>query len=220
MQETLPLAPHDLLKIIVKKLSIYKGCFALAGGVAASLYRAKPRLTNDVDIALDLEGDTKRVAVSLLEALDLKVSLGWISDSRGMLPKSVALVIGQQGCNDLESTIDLLLPTFPWLPKAVKRAQENYIDYGFDEIPTLTPEDIIIAKTFALMLEPNRFQDMDDIQSILKQNNNLDLVYLACSYEKHQLYLPEILEIQFPGAIKRVSKNNKRLKRKKEGFSS
>jgi hypothetical protein len=182
----------------------------VAGGIAASIYRDRPRLTNDIGIAIDLGQASEDKAIQILNKLGFNAAAGWISDSNQLLKRSVALVIGRKNLNELESTIDFLLPVFPWLPQAVQRANENRIDYGFAKFPTLTPEDIIIAKAFALKLDENRFQDMDDIQSILKQHNSLDLIYLARAFEELRLSLPKTLEAIAPSALKRASKNSKK----------
>ena len=104
------------------------------------------------------------------------------------------------------STIDLLLPTFPWVEQSILRAQDNLIDYGFAKFPTVTPEDIIIAKVFALSIEENRFTDMDDIQSILATNNQLDLLYLVQELERLNLSFPKALESQLPKVLRQISK--------------
>ena len=209
MEEIQLTKPLELLQLIVAKLEPYNTCFAIAGGLAASFYRNRPRLTNDVDIAFNTGTTSKDTAVSIIESIGLEASYGWIYDSKNHLENMIALVIGRQNKNDFECTIDILLPSFPWLPDAVERAQYNIIDFGFNKLPTITPEDIIIAKAFALTLEPNRFQDMDDIQAIFQNNNSLDQIYLAQNFEKYSISLPKQIETNIPSALRRISKANR-----------
>ena len=64
---------------------------------------------------------------------------------------------------------DFLLPTQFWVDEAVKHAQTNMVSYGFDKLPTITPESLIFAKLISLNNNPERYQDMDDISHILKE---------------------------------------------------
>jgi len=182
--------PLELLKLAAEPLKLSGAKFAVAGGLAASFYRAKARLTNDVDVCLlaDPASASREIAEKLLTDLGLKVFSGWVASSNSPLP-AIPMLIGKE--NDSESTLslDILLPAFPWLEKAVLRAQENIIDFGFAELPMLTPEDLLIAKQFALSIESNRFQDLDDIQSIMSHNNQLDHEYLTAELSRLKLPL-------------------------------
>jgi hypothetical protein len=183
--------PLGLLQRAIDPLQESGAHFAVAGGVAASFYRNRPRLTNDVDICLlaTPETDSQNVAVRIIESLGLKPFHGWIASS-GKLTDAAPLMIGKLNENDQSTSLDFLLPSLPWLKQGVIRAQENLIDFGFAKIPVLTPEDLLIAKLFALSIEPNRFQDRDDIQSILGQQNELDTAYLETELARHGLALP------------------------------
>lgn len=200
------IAPLKLLEEIVFYLAKHEANFALAGGLAASLYRTKPRLTNDVDIALVLgsEKTSKEFARKIFKEAGYKVSLGWITSNDKRNVKPISLVIGQPSKNDLESSVDFILPNLPWVERAVKRAADNIIDFGFAKIPTLTPEDLIIAKAFALELDPSRFQDLDDIKSIFQAKNELDYAYLLAEFERHELRLAKALREHVPKALSRL----------------
>lgn len=203
--------PLQLLSKIVPRLRERRVPYAVAGGLAASFYRARPRLTNDVDIAIDA-GDQERsksVATEVLEELELKVSLEWIAGGADVLGSPIALVVRQLDAADYEATIDMLLPSLPWLQPAVRRAQANQIDFGFAMLPTITPEDLIVAKAFALSLEPNRYSDLDDIQSICRSSENLDLLLLVEEFERLKLSLPRALDEVLPSALRRIVKANR-----------
>ena len=202
------MTPLKLLRVVCEHLDSADGNFAIAGGLAASYYRKQPRLTNDVDIALFVENQerSKEVAVTILERLAYFPAMGCIEGLEEISGTTLALVIGRSEKEELESTIDFLLPSLPWVEKAVRRGQANRIDFGFATLPSMTPEDVIIAKTFALALEPTRFKDMDDIQSIFQADNQLDLVYLVNEFERLGIALPDPLLEFAPKAMTRVSK--------------
>lgn len=206
------ITPLKLLSLLVPHLERFKGQYAVAGGLAASLYRERPRLTNDIDIALDTGGSdkSKSAAMSLLKELQLKPSLGWIAGGSAALGSPIALVIGHAEGDEYGASIDFLLPAFPWLAPALSRAQENMIDFGFAVLPTLTPEDLIIAKAFALSLEPNRFQDLDDLQSIFSNEQDLDRLFLVRELERLKLSLPTQLASILPLSLKRLARTAKR----------
>lgn len=189
------MTPLSLLKSLTKKFSQENEQWALAGGLAASVYRDRPRLTNDIDIAFlpyDRERAVER-AEALLAGLGLKTSLGWISAPNNELSKPVALVIGQASDDASQPSVDLLLPVFPWLEPSVLRAQANLLDFGFGPIPTLTPEDVIIAKCFALQLSPERLLDEDDIRSILAAKLELQTDYLQTTLKQLGIQTPRCL---------------------------
>jgi hypothetical protein len=205
------MTPLKLLKLISEKLAQYTGHYAVAGGLAASFYRSKPRMTNDVDIALfvDNTAQSKATAIEIIEAIGYDAAFGWISSSENNSQDPVALVIGRENKEEFESTIDFLLPALPWVENAVIRAQDNLIDFGFRKIPTLTPEDIITAKAFAVSIKNTRFQDLDDIQSIFAAENDLDIPYLVSEFKRLKLSLPKELASQAPEAIRRLLKHHR-----------
>jgi hypothetical protein len=204
-----------LLKDVSEELQRETIPFAICGGLAASFYRARPRLTNDVDFAISgsksME-ELKAAACSLLERLNLKTSFGWIADSSATLDSPIGLVIGQTSPDTFDGSVDLLLPVLPWIDQAVKRGQANLIDYGFSRLPTVTPEDLIIAKAFALSINPDRYTDLDDIQSICGSKTKLDLLYLATEFERFNLTLPLSLDSVIPSALRRAVKNARKKK--------
>lgn len=198
----------ELLKDTTEALQREAITFAVCGGLAASFYRERPRLTNDVNLAISGQSieQLKIAAYSLLEGLKLKASFGWIAGSETTLNSPIDLVIGQLGAETFDGTVDLLLPILPWIDQAVTRGQMNLIDYGFARLPTVTPEDLILAKAFALTINPDRYTDLDDIQSICRSKTELDLLYLATEFERFKLTLPSSLDAALPNALRRAVK--------------
>jgi len=199
------MTPIKLLQLVSKELINYPDSYAVAGGFAASLYRKQPRMTNDIDIAFCV-GNRKnslKIAKQIIASLGFKSAMGWIH-SEDKLSDPIALVIGRPSQDEFSSTIDLLLPTLPWVESSIKRAQDNIIDFGFAKLPTITPEDLILAKAFALSIEKNRFVDMDDIQSIFAADNELDLLYLREELRALGLNFPKALKNQVPKLLRRI----------------
>ena len=197
-----------LLKKLVKELRPYAGFYALCGGLAASLYRVTPRVTNDIDIALALKSleQSKRAAKSVLKAIGLTPTLGWIAGTGNRIATATPMIIGRRSSSELSSTVDFLLPAFPWVKEAVRRAQFNLVDFGAVKLPVITPEDLILAKIFALNIEPSRFSDLDDLQSIFKGKLELDLAYITGELSRLKLRLPRELESVAPAALKKLRK--------------
>ncbi len=201
------MTPIKLLQLIEKELRKYQQQYAIAGGLAASYYRKQPRLTNDLDIAINTGSieNSKKSAIKIIENIGYNSAFGWIASAEKKLKNPVALVIGSKSKDSFDATIDFLLPVFPWVEKAIVRAQNNLIDYGFSTIPTMTIEDIIIAKTFALNIEAKRFQDLDDLQSIFLAKNELDLSYLVAEFERLKIAVPTSIRANSPKSLSRIA---------------
>ncbi len=194
-------APLKLLERAVKVLKKHRSEFAVAGGLAASVYRIQPRVTNDVDIVLlaDPDSKTEEVARCVIKELDLKP----VKASEAQLKKRPSInkrnsptfiIVGRREGEEVHSGLDIMLPTMPWVTNAVKRAQLNHIDFGFETLPAITPEDLIIAKAWALRDNPSRFKDLDDLKEIFTGPLELEAAYLFAEFEKHDLTLPRVLK--------------------------
>src|SRR5262249_49160033 len=116
--------------------------------------------------------------------------LGFVSDQGGRLITQPALIVGREDHEGTYIGIDFLLPVLPWVEAAIHNAQSNRLDYGFALMPTVTPEDLIIAKLFAIQGDPNRPYDQDDVKSILRNQKNLNIEYIRASAEKYKLRFP------------------------------
>lgn len=86
----------------------------------------------------------------------------------------------------------------------MQRAQSHSVDFGFAKIPTMTREDVIIAKAFALAIEPNRFQDLDDLKSMFSTNRKMDLAYLKGELQRHTLQIPRSIADIAPKSLPRA----------------
>ncbi len=146
-----------LFKSAVEELNSNGISFAVAGGFAADLYRHEPRLTMDIDLAVQVTGQAAKTATGIVEAIGLQAGVIRSADLAGgpmfaIKNKSTrpCIIVGRNPDQSKLEGVDLLLPEMPWVEQAVDRAQDNLIDFGFGAVPTLTLEDVIISKLYAL----------------------------------------------------------------------
>ena len=197
------LTPLKLLKAAVEKFEKGGARYCLVGGHAASLYRAQERLTKDVDFAICADPPTESQAHAelVVSALGLTPMVGFIPPGAAE-PKrrSVCMVTSVPVLGESKGLIDILLPDLPWVSKAVERAQHNRLNLGFAAVPVITPEDLVIAKCYALRNSPDRFQDLDDLKEIFISVKDLDRDYLEPSLQAHDLVIPEQVKGFLPWA--------------------
>lgn len=188
------------LQRVTRILKEYSGQWALCGGVAASIYRNTPRFTNDIDFALidSKEISAKEIAETVINNLGYKLYQGFIPNANKE-KKIVNGLICARSENENEHFIgfDFLLPKYSWVNTAVNLAQRNKINFGFDNLPTITPESLIIAKLVALTNNRERYQDMDDIKEIIN-NLKIDFDYIKKELKDMNVELEE-------GLIKLIS---------------
>lgn len=206
----------DLLKAVVKTLKSARAEFALAGGLAASVYRKEPRTTQDVDILLLLANSKKTLSLAekTIKKFDMSVGIVRKADLEGgplfaIKRKSTTpyLVVGRHKSEPtLNPGLDFILPDMPWFKKALERAQMNEIDFGFGKIPCLTVEDVIIAKCAAWQNSKDRFRDLDDLQSIFAADHPLDLTYLSDRMFELHIPIPSEVTKHAPKALAILSK--------------
>jgi hypothetical protein len=203
-----------ITQLAVTELSKIDCKFALCGGLAADLYRKESRVTRDIDFLFFASGKEISDGTRLLEKIGLNVNqvkLHHLTKAPAMNKKSQVtyILVGRNKKFD-DLGVDLLLPEFPWFYNALDRAQFNLIDFGFAKIPTITPEDVILAKLFS-----KRLKDLDDIISIFSVNNNIDMSYLESEMIRLKLsFSPEFLKqlpFKFIKIFKRVSRINKKI---------
>ena len=180
------------LKKVVAELEKESINWAIAGGVAACIYRAEPRFTGDIDIVLsDIpEANSKKIAHAVLERLGYKPIVGFIVRKNKSKLDQPSLIAAREDRQESFVGIDLILPVLPWVEPAIERAQLNKIDFGFGVFPTITPEDLIIAKLFAISDDPSRPYDRDDIISICRNNSKLDAAYIKSQIVIYRLDVP------------------------------
>ena len=120
-----------------------------------------------------------------------------------VLLRKISLVSSTPVKGSLTGIIDILLPCQPWVNDAVERAKFNMIDLGFDKVPVITPEDLIVAKCYALAGSPDRFQDLDDLKEIFAAVGDLDFAYLTGKLEEYELHIPLVLRSHIPDVLRR-----------------
>jgi len=181
------------LRRVFEALQPFEGYWCLCGGVAASVYGAEGRFTNDIDVALmDTPSQTaNEVASQVLQQLGYQAMLGFVRDPNHSSSQQVlGLLVGRVSGNDAFVGVDFLLPVFPWVEDAVTRAQLARFDFGFAKIPTIQPEDLLIAKLHALRDAPERGVDLLDIRSMMRASHSLDFEYLNRKLLQYNLTLP------------------------------
>lgn len=189
--------PLEILKRAVKSLEACGAHYCLVGGHAASLYRTQERLTRDVDFALvaDDPKNSGKIAEKVIKSLGLRPVVGFIPPSEfENARKRVCMITASPAKGELTGVIDILLPELPWVAVAVERAQHNKINLGFAKVPVITPEDLIIAKCYALRNSPDRFQDLDDLKSIFQSRIELDRIYLRRQLSEMNLSIPDAVK--------------------------
>lgn len=201
----------EIFKAASEALASIDCAFAVGGGLAADLYRRETRTTKDADFLFLADGMEVDKGRELLEKLNLtvgEVKLHHLTRAPSMNKKSkeVYILVGR-GKEDGVPGVDLLLPPFPWFANAMRRAQSNLMDFGFGPVPTLTAEDIVLAKLFA-----NRYKDLDDVQSIFEAKTPLDIGYLAAEMDRLRFCFPPDLVQVAPKELKRFGK--RKLQRK------
>ncbi len=160
------------LKRVIKFLDNYPGQWAVCGGVAASIYRERPRFTDDIDFAL-VDNDSlsaRDLALKVISDLGYRDYHGFIPDPLQKGRQINALICARSIDDKKFEGFDFLLPIQSWIDHAVSLAQNNMIDFGFAKLPTVTPEYLILAKMIALNSNAERHQDIDDIKEIIKSN--------------------------------------------------
>ncbi len=175
--------------------------FAVAGGLAADLYRHEPRLTMDVDLVMITEMHALKTAILIIESLGLGYGVARQADLAGGPLFAIkrgntkpCMVIGRREGDSSGEGVDLLLSSIPWVADAAKRAQGNMVDFGFGPVPALTIEDVILSKLYALNAARLRAKDLDDIQSIHEAGNDIDIAYISGQMRRFNITVPKTAE--------------------------
>jgi hypothetical protein len=166
-----------------------------------------------VDLLLLVEPieKTEEVATRFLQKLGFEVGRARAADlmrapMMGKKTTPVVLLVGREKNAKREGGVDILLPRMAWVREAVDRAQNHRVDYGFGKLPTITIEDFIVSKLFALRDNPTRFKDLDDLQSVFGSNPSLDLVYLTGAFGRYRLTLPRELKRVAPKGVRTAAR--------------
>jgi hypothetical protein len=205
---------ETLFKSAVIELSKLDLTFAVAGGLAAALYRDQPRFTMDVDISIFAKSHALQHAQQLMKTLGLEAGIAREADLAGgplfAIRKGstkACMVVGRKTDDPSGIGVDILLPALPWVEDAVARAQDNAMDFGFGPVPTLTLEDVILAKLFALKSARLRAKDLDDLQSILGAGHDINMAYLSAQMRQFDITVPKPAEAFLPDIILKISRD-------------
>ncbi len=209
---------ESLFKAATHELDTRHVPYAVAGGLAASLYRKESRLTMDVDLVILTGSESVKTAVAVLEAIGLATGIARKADLAGgplfairRQNTTPCMVVGRAADKSHASGVDILLPSLPWARDAVPRAQDNKVDFGFGPVPVLTLEDIILAKLYALTAGMPRPKDIDDLQSIFEAGcNAMDTPYLAGQMKRLELTIPPTAEPFLPAVLIALSRDVRR----------
>ena len=202
------------LKQVTRHLTANNFRYALAGGLVASIYRTEERLTKDLDFLILANTNTLTQAAQIIQKFGLEPNIIHKADLEGgplfaIKRKNTTpyMIAGREHGNPQAIGLDFILPEMPWFDSALNRAEVNLIDYGFGALPCLTVEDIIIAKFFSFQNNPQRFNDLDDLQSIFNAKHALDLPYLCGQMQKLKIVVPDLIKNIAPHALVLNAKN-------------
>ena len=210
---------EEQLRRAVERLEASDIRYALAGGLAASIY-GEERITKDIDFAIGGERDPIEVGKRVLSELNLSVTIARQADLDGgplfaiKRRKTRAMMLLGRDPAKRAPGVDLLLPSNPWVNQALERARHNALDFGYRKIPTVTIEDLIVSKLLASH-RPNREQDILDLRSMFRADNEIDSVYLAARMREFGAIVPKSLEQDAPVNIVELSRRIARGERRR-----
>jgi hypothetical protein len=181
--------------------------------MAASIYRTEERTTKDLDFLLFAEPRTEQVAKEIITSFGLNPRIATEADLAGgplfaIKRKSTPanIIVGTNSKDPRAIGLDFILPKIPWAKDAIERAQHNCIDFGFAKIPTMTVEDLIVAKLYAMSPGKQREKDVDDVRSIFSAGHQMDLAYLRGKIKEHSLWIPPALKEDLPKVLLKAVK--------------
>ncbi len=214
---------ESLFKDAVCQLELRQVSYAVAGGLAASLYRQEPRMTMDVDLVIMAESGSMETAIAVLKSIGLETGIARKADLAGgplfairRGDTAACMVVGRSADKSHDWGVDILLPAMPWAADAVWRAQDNRVDFGFGAVPALTLEDVILSKLHALAAGIPRAKDLDDLQSIYVAHvNGVDTAYLAAQMRRFALIAPCTAEPFLPAELLALSRDIRRQLRRR-----
>lgn len=210
-----------ILEKVVLELNKVGARYALAGGLAANIYRPFPRVTMDIDFAFLTKDEPGRTAHEILENLGYEANALRQAQLDGgplfaIKNKSTpfTVVVGRRPGKEDELGVDFLLPNMPWVPEAIDRAQTNLRDVGLkNPIPVITVEDLLIAKLIAYQNRNTRAKDHQDLKVILEAKHPIDNEYFIKKLSECSVIIPADLQQHFDYTVLRAARKHKRPKR-------
>jgi hypothetical protein len=193
------------LSTVVRLLNERGTIFAICGGLAGGLYRPELRLTADIDVIIaSADLNPCRVILNDLGLNCLEISEEELAGGPLFAIKNrsspIQMLAGRDPADRDVIGVDFLLPTIPWVKRAVERAQSNVVRFGTISAPAITLEDFIIAKLYAMRVRKPRFKDLDDLEQVFRPE--MDFIYLCSQLEGLGLKIPEILSECVPERLK------------------
>ena len=134
--------------------------WAVMGGMAANHYRSQTRLSDDIDILVSLS------EMDMDAVVNMAARQGWTLVRR--LPDGWFVRLH----HERHGMIDVIASEMAYQETALGRAHHTALGDG-TEIPILSVEDIVILKLVAA-----RGKDLDDVESILLSDAELDWGYV------------------------------------------
>jgi predicted nucleotidyltransferase len=178
-----------LLGKIAKALSTANVPYMIIGGQAVLLY-GEPRLTKDIDltVGVGLESLTK------IRNVLLEIHLNPLVEREDFTIQTMVLP-----CQDSETgiRIDVIFSHSPYEQQALDRVRR--INLEGIEVCFAGPEDVVIHKVIA-----GRPRDLEDVETILLKNLDLNKVYIANWLRDFSEALGEPFLQRFEEIIKRV----------------
>jgi len=179
----------ERLQKISKLLDTKEITYALAGGLATSIYRNEKRTTEDLDFLLYSSSGSEKIAKDILISLNLEVRE----------TRKASLEGGPRHAVKRNSTPACIL--------VGRKEGEIGIDFIMPGIPCLTVEDLILAKFYSLENDASRFKDADDIQSIFQTGQSIDLSYICGQMLDLKQVVPRSVEKIVPPILLQTSKS-------------
>jgi predicted nucleotidyltransferase component of viral defense system len=185
--------------------------FAVAGGMAASLYRTQPRLTADVDFAIALDFKHTAKLESLIKEMGMQSAKIRQAELDGgplfaIKQKSspAVMITGRMPGDPGAVGVDFMMNTLPWVDAALSRAGVHQVDFGFGKLPVLTLEDVLISKLYAMRKSVFRPKDLDDVLSIYERDTKPDLIYIKAQLDLLCLKIPPQTKRLLPAELKKL----------------
>lgn len=175
---------REILQAIALELERREISYMVIGGQAV-LYYGIPRLTQDIDITLDLNTDRLPDLLQVVEDLDWEVL---VDDAQKFVGNTWVLP-----CQTASSGIrvDFIFSFSPYERQAIKRARKVQIDQAVVKYASL--EDVIIHKLIA-----GRARDLEDVRLMLEKNADADYDYLKLWLSEFEVELgnPYVEELE------------------------
>jgi hypothetical protein len=154
---------QHLLAKIATTLNKAKIPYMIIGGQAVLLY-GEPRLTRDIDLTVGVGLDSFTKIRDLL----YKTGLNPLVEGKNFTSQTMVLP-----CQDMETGIrvDVIFSHSPYERQALERVRPLKIEDIL--VNFASPEDVIIHKVIA-----GRPRDLEDVESILLKNSDMDNRYI------------------------------------------